>query len=96
MNLSYQETFGLTTVEGFACGTPGIVYNNTASPELMNPYVGELVETGNLQEVISAIELIRCKGKDAYSSHCRSRAVSNFSSTDRFNDYLDLYEQKIK
>ena len=35
MNLSYEETFGLTTVEGFACGTPSIVYNATASPELV-------------------------------------------------------------
>ena len=35
LNLSREETFGLTTVEGFACGTPGIVYNATASPELV-------------------------------------------------------------
>ena len=35
LNLSSQESFGLTTVEGFACGTPGVVYNSTASPELI-------------------------------------------------------------
>ena len=34
LNLSCEETFGLTTVEGFACGTPGIVLRATASPEL--------------------------------------------------------------
>lgn len=34
-NLSREETFGLTTVESLACGTPGIVYNATASPELV-------------------------------------------------------------
>lgn len=37
LNLSYEESFGLTTVEGMACGTPSIVYNCTASPELVSP-----------------------------------------------------------
>jgi len=39
-SLSYQEAFGLTPVEGFACGTPAIVYNATATPELINPEIG--------------------------------------------------------
>lgn len=96
MNLSYQETFGLTTVEGFACGSPGIVYNSTASPELMSPEVGEIVEPGNINEVIGAIEKIKIKGKEHYSKNCRTHAIKFFSAQDRFNDYIDLYEQKLK
>lgn len=44
LNLSIEETFGLTTVEGMACGTPGIVYDKTASPELITPETGYIVK----------------------------------------------------
>ncbi len=93
MNLSYQETFGLTTVEGFACGTPSIVYNCTASPELMSKEVGELVTPGDLNGVVNALIKIIQKGKQFYSNKCIERAKNLFSHTDRFNDYIDLYEQ---
>ena len=32
---SYEETFGQTIIEGYACGTPAIVFNNGALPELV-------------------------------------------------------------
>lgn len=95
MNLSYQETFGLTTVEGFACGTPSIVYNCTASPELMSKDVGELVEPGDLDGVVNAINALLLRGKEFYSSNCIERAKMLFSHEDRFNDYIDLYEEII-
>lgn len=95
MNLSYQETFGLTTVEGFACGTPSIVYNCTASPELMTKDVGELVEPGDLDGVVKAIDSVLKNGKNYYSNNCIIRAKQLFSHTDRFNDYIDLYEEII-
>jgi len=34
---SYEETFGQTIIEGYACGTPAIVFNNGALPELVEP-----------------------------------------------------------
>ena len=50
-SLSYQETFGLTIVEGFACGTPAVVYDNTALPELVDSDTGLVVETGNMERL---------------------------------------------
>lgn len=35
VSTSYEETFGQTIIEGYACGTPAIVYNNSALPELI-------------------------------------------------------------
>lgn len=35
LNLSVEETFGLTTVEALACGTPAIVYDATALSEIV-------------------------------------------------------------
>jgi len=36
LNLSREETMGLTTVEALACGTPVLVYNKTALPEFVD------------------------------------------------------------
>lgn len=95
LNLSYEETFGLTTVEGFACGTPGIVYNATASPELITPETGIIVKTGDIEGVAKAINDILLKGKAHYAMACRQRAVHEFNKEDRFNDYIKLYEELV-
>lgn len=95
LNLSYQETFGLTTVEGFACGTPSIVYNKTASPELISSETGFVVEAGDFDGIIQAIEYICSKGKDFYSKACRERAIQFYNKNDRFQDYINLYNELI-
>lgn len=95
LNLSYEETFGLTTVEGFACGTPGIVYNRTASPELITEETGIVVEKGNYKQLINAIETIKKNGKQHYSAACRERAVNFYNKDDKFNEYIELYNSLI-
>lgn len=96
MNLSYEETFGLTTVEGFACGTPSIVYNATASPELVTSDTGIIVEVGDIEGVARAVVEILEKGKATYSSVCRKRAEVNYDKDKKFQEYLDLYEEILK
>ncbi|MDO9155202.1 MAG: glycosyltransferase [Paludibacter sp.] len=96
LNLSYQETFGLTTVEGFACGTPGIVFNCTASPELITPETGKIVEPGNIGQLKQAIEEIRLNGKDFYSINCRKRAEDFYNKDNRYEEYIQLYDELIK
>lgn len=96
MNLSYAETFGLTTAEGMSCGTPGIVYNRTASPELITPETGMVVEAGDISAIVNAIKEISSRGKDFYSKACRERALTYFDKTKRFAEYVDLYEELIK
>lgn len=95
LNLSYQETFGLTTVEGFACGTPSIVYNVTASPELLTQETGYICPLGDVDSVLSAINLIKSKGKKFYSKKCRERAELYFDSKKQFLNYISLYKQLL-
>lgn len=95
LNLSYEETFGLTTVEGFACGTPGIVYNATASPELIDVSTGIVVEQGNINKLTEAIYSIKKKGKEYYSEACVNRAYRLYKKEDRYREYIDLYEELI-
>ena len=93
LNLSYEETFGLTTVEGMSCGTPGIVYNKTASPELITKETGFIVEGGNMEQLLNAIATIKKQGKTYYSGNCRGRAEEYFNKDDRYQEYLELYEE---
>lgn len=93
LNLSYQETFGLTTVEGFACGTPGVVYNCTASPELITPETGIIIESGNIDQLIQSIEKIKSDGKNYYAQSCRKRAEQFYNKQDRYQEYIKLYEK---
>lgn len=92
LNLSYQETMGLTSVESMACGTPVIVYNATASPELVSPETGRVVPAGDIRAIVKAIESILEKDKTEYKTACRQRVLDNFEEMSNFSKYLDLYQ----
>lgn len=96
LNLSYQETFGMTTIEAAACGTPAIVYNATASPELVTNETGLIVDPGDIRGVLKAIEAIVSKGKHFYIQACRQFVLNNFNKEDRFKDYFELYNCLLK
>ncbi len=55
VNPSKEETFGLTTLEALSCGTPAIVYENTACEEVAQMYGGLVVEQ-SVQAIKLAIE----------------------------------------
>jgi len=95
LNLSYEETFGLTTVEGLACGTPGIVYNSTASPELIDESTGLVIEPGDINELVEAVEKIKKKGKQSYSNACVKRAYLLYRKEDCYKNYIELYESLL-
>ena len=95
LNLSYEESFGLTTVEGFACGTPAIVYDNTASPELISPKTGVVVKAGDINGVVDAINYIRKSDSDVYFNECRKRAEELYDKNKSFAQYIELYESLL-
>jgi putative colanic acid biosynthesis glycosyltransferase len=95
LNLSTEETFGLTTAEALASGTPAIVYNKTASPELVNSKTGFVVEKNDYLSIIKAIDEIKKNKKEFYKSNCRLRAFKLFNSKDIYNSYFELYNNMI-
>lgn len=92
-NPSLEETFGLTTVESLSCGTPVIVYNATASPELLSENTGYVVDVHDLKAVFHAVEEIRVNGKAYYGHICREYALKFFSKEESCVRYLELYER---
>lgn len=95
LNLSHEETFGLTTAEGFGCGTPGIVYNCTASTELITPETGLIVEEGDVNGVKRAIDELIIRGKSSMSKACRERAEEKYDKNKCFEEYMKLYDRLL-
>lgn len=61
-NPSYEETFGMTTVEALACGTQAIVYRDTACEEIVRLKGGLAVEQSVDALVEAAISV--CEGRE--------------------------------
>ncbi len=95
-NLSLEETFGLTTAEALACGTPAIVFNTTASPEVIDGNTGESVcyqndEQKDLKSIITAIENIKKNKKCSYTEACVARIKEHFTTEKMAESYISLY-----
>lgn len=95
MSLSRMESFGLTPVEGFACGTPAIVYDNTALPELITPETGFVAKSLDVSDVKDKVETLRRIGKDHFTNHCREIALAKYDRNVCYNDYLRIYHSMI-
>lgn len=90
LSLSYEETFGLTIIEAMACGTPAIVYDNTAQPELVTLETGMIVPTGDIEALVKAIEEVCSKPKESYSIACRNHSLE-YDEKLSYQKYLDIY-----
>ena len=53
---SIGETFGMMAIEAMACGTPVVVFEGTALPEIIDaPRCGSAVSKGNSEELANAL-----------------------------------------
>jgi glycosyltransferase involved in cell wall biosynthesis len=95
VNTSLEETFGLTTVEAMACGTPVVVYDATACPEIVSSEVGFVVEKNNIDRLRQNIQKLRKNGKASYTKACQQRVVNHYNQEERFQEYVDLYNNLI-
>lgn len=94
VSLSGSETFGLTIAEALSCGTPAIVYNNTAQPELVSENTGRVVANGDYQQVASSItEFLTNDFKNSHSNECRNRAIEYFDKNKTYLSYIQLYSE---
>lgn len=96
VSLSKAETFGLTLVEGMACGTPSVFYATSALPELISEETGIAVRMGNLKEVASSILEITKPPEKFPPEKCRNRVITMFNQKIQFDKYMDLYKSLLK
>ena len=91
VQMSTEESFGNVCAEALACGTPIVVYNSTASPELVGEGCGAVAESGNMDDIRNRIIDVCSKGKDYYRGNCVSFAKDKFNPAINYLKYRDLY-----
>jgi glycosyltransferase involved in cell wall biosynthesis len=96
INPTYEDNFPTTNLESLACGTPVITYKTGGSPEAIDVSTGIVVEQGNINKLVEAINLIKENGKQYYSDACVNRAQRLYKKEDRYKEYIDLYESLLK
>lgn len=95
VQMSSEETFGKVTAEALSCGTPVIVFNSTANPELVGPGCGFVVENQNVLEVHKYICKILNKTREVYSEKCREYAMNNFLISQNVDNYIQVYHELL-
>lgn len=95
VNPTYNDTFPTVNVEALACGTPVVTYRTGGSPEILSDETGLVVERGDYEALVHAIELCRKNTKSYYNNACVLRAQTNYNKDERFKDYIELYNSLL-
>lgn len=95
INPTYTDNFPTTNIEALASGTPVITYKTGGSPEAVDKKTGLIVEKGDVNSLMQAIEEVKTKGKAYYSQACVERAHNLYRKEDRYQDYIDLYNRML-
>ncbi len=70
VHLSTEDTFGKVIAEAMACGTPAVVYDSTACPEVVGNGCGYVIDKHDVKGVYEAVIKVIAKGKATYSENC--------------------------
>ena len=89
LNLSVEETMGLTTVEAMACGTPAIVYNRTAVPEMIDSASGVKVQARDMEQLVKAVMNFSF---GTYTGEKARKRAEEFTMKKMLDSYLRQYQ----
>ena len=89
LNPSFEETMGLVTIEALACGTPVIVSNLTAVPEVVTNKCGIVVNQNTAECFYQTILTLK---NQFLKEDCISQA-REFNSVTKYSEYTSLYTQ---
>lgn len=96
VHFSTADTFGKVIAEAMACGTPAVVYNTTACPELVAEGCGASVELHDIDGITEKLREIKEKGKAFYSEKCIERVNNNFSYMKNVQETIRIYNEMLK
>ena len=89
LNLSVEETYGLTCIEAMSCGTPCLAYNKTALSEIVTKNNGILVD----KDEKSIIKINDLLNKKDYIY--KKNEIKSIDTVDEMlKHYFDIYNKK--
>ncbi len=86
INLTYEDNYPTTNLEALCCGTPVITYDTGGSGEPVSNDCGAVVPCGDIDAVISALNMPKNTEKIA-------KIASNFDKSVCFEKYFELYKE---
>ena len=94
VNFSVEDTFSNVTGETQACGTPIVVFNATALPEVAA--IKEfIVPPHDIEAMLEKVKEIARNGRQHYSKRCVEHVKANFDYETNVGKYLELYKEAI-
>lgn len=96
VHMSREDTFGKVIAEALACGTPAVVFESTACPEIVGNGCGYVVPTGDIESMCNAICNVVKNGKDSYCSSCIAHAKENFEKEKLIYQTIKLYKELLE
>ena len=92
VNPTLEDNFPTTNLESLACGTPVITFNTGGSAESVDESCGLIVDHGNLEELLEKVRYVKMLGKSTYSQNAIDRAWKFYHDKNRYQDYIDIYD----
>lgn len=93
VNMSYEETFGLVTVEAACVGLPVVAFDSTANTEVINKVGGYLIPTEHIDMMVETVKKI-CENKLTNRSSV-DEICDYYSSKRMVEDYTKLYDRVL-
>jgi len=91
VHMSVEDTFGKVIAEAMSCGTPVIVFNSTACPEVIGEGCGYVVEKRDIDAIFINIQVIKDNGKHYYTKNCIRHVQNNFDAKQKIDQTIQLY-----
>lgn len=91
VNPTREDNFPTVNLEALACGTPVITFDTGGSPESLDDSCGIVVARDDVDTLKESICRV-CSERLFSEEACISRA-QKYDKTDRFDEYLKLYEE---
>lgn len=95
VGFSVEDTFGKVFAESMLCGTPAIVFNSTACPEVVGD-TGYVVPPHDVNAMIDCIKEISLNGREYYSQRCKDLVLSKYGYEQNVDKYIEIYESIVK
>ena len=91
INPTREENYPTVNMEALACGTPVLTFNTGGSAEIPDKKCGAYVPTDDV-DALEKMILSICASSPFSTEACLERA-KNFDHTEKFGDYIKLYEK---
>lgn len=96
VNPTLEDNFPTTNLEAMSCGTPVVTFDTGGCAESISSQTGIVIPKGDISSLFQAIMFILARNKEEYSLACRNHVIQHFESSNKYQEYLDIYNNLIK